>query len=353
MASPSVSQPASDALAEALVPVLGAPIEITELRRLTGGASRETWAFTANGEELILRRDPPGRASAPGAMQREADAMRASRRAGLRAPEVLVDDTGGRFGTAGLVMRRVAGETIPRRILRDSAFVDARRVLVGNIGRFLAGLHAIDAAEVPRLEFRDPLVQAWELYERVDDRSPVFEKVQAWLLANRPARSPEAIVHGDLRLGNVIVDRHGLAAVIDWELVHLGDPLEDLAYVCVKAWRFGGPGEAAGLGSIDELVAAYESAGGRTVDRAALHWWLVQRTLHWGVGCMAQADVHLSGRVRSIELAAVGRRAAEQEWDLLELVAPDAWRAALDALPLVALPDDASPYGRPTARELL
>ena len=74
-----------------------------------------------------------------------------------------------------------------------------------------------------------------------------------------------SVRHGDLRLGNVIVDEHGLAAAIDWELVQLGDPLQDLAYLCLKAWRFGGPGEAAGLGTVDELITAYEATGGRPV----------------------------------------------------------------------------------------
>jgi len=120
MTSPSGSPPASDGLAAALEGVLGAPVEIDGLRRLTGGASRETWAFTANGAELILRRDPPGRAGAPGAMRLEADAMRACRRAGLRAPEVLVDDDGALLGTAGLVMRRVPGETIARRVVSST-----------------------------------------------------------------------------------------------------------------------------------------------------------------------------------------------------------------------------------------
>ena len=151
----------------------------------------------------------------------------------------------------------------------------------------------------------------------------------------------------------MIVGPAGLEAVIDWELVHVGDPLEDLAWLCLKAWRFGEPLEVGGLGTIDELVAAYEAAGGRTVDRHALHWWLVEKTLSWGIGCMLQADFHLSGRVRSVELAAVGRRVAEQEWDLLELLAPDACRAALVAPRPAPLPDDARPYGRPTARELL
>ena len=352
MASPSESAPASEGLATALEPALGAPVEITELSRLTGGASRETWSFTANGEELILRRDPPGRPSPPRAMRREADVMRACARAGLRVPEVIAYDDGDLLGTTGLVMRRVPGETIARRILREEEFAEARRVLVGQLGRFLAGLHAIDPAQLPGAETPDAL-GVWDKYLALDDRSRTFEQAHAWLLAHRPARSSDAVVHGDLRMGNLIVEPTGLAAVIDWEIVHVGDPLEDLAWLCLKAWRFGEPLEVGGLGTIDELVAAYEGAGGQRVDRDALHWWITAKTLTWGIGCMIQADYHLLGRVRSVDLAAVGRRSAEQEWDLIELVAPDAARAALTAPRPEALDDDARPYGRPTARELL
>jgi aminoglycoside phosphotransferase (APT) family kinase protein len=354
MTARSESPPASEGLAAALEPVLGAPVEIAALQRLTGGASRETWSFTANGEDLIVRRDPPGRPGAPGSMRREADAMRASTRAGLRAPEVLIDDDGTHLGTAGLVMRRVPGETIARRILRDDEYAKARRVLVRDLGEFLAGLHAIDPAEVRGAELvDDPLGAVWEKYGRIDDRSATFEKAHAWLVEHRPARSAVTLVHGDLRMGNVIVDSDGLAAAIDWELIHRGDPLEDLAWVSLKAWRFGEPLEVGGVGTIDELLAAYEGGGGRPVDRDALHWWLVAKTLTWGIGCMLQGDIHLSGRVRSVELATVGRRVAEQEWDLVELLAPDAWHAALAAPPAVPVPDDATYYGRPTARELL
>jgi aminoglycoside phosphotransferase (APT) family kinase protein len=342
----------SDALGTLLEPVLG-PVEIEELQRLSGGASRETWAFSANGRPLILRRDPPGRPGLPGAMRLEADAMRACERGGLAVPEVLVDDDGGVLGTAGLVMSRVPGETLARRILRDDQFAKARDVLVGDLGRFLAGLHAIDPAECPGAHDVDALAQYWTSYQSIADTSPTFEKAYEWLIDNRPARSGTTIVHGDLRLGNVMVDEHGLAAVLDWELVHLGDPLEDLGWLCVKAWRFGEPLEVAGLGTIDDLVSAYEQAGGRTVDRDALHWWLVQKTLQWGIGCMGQAAVHLTGLVRSHELAAIGRRTAEQEWDLVELLAPAEWAAAREAPLPNELPDDPGLFGRPTAREIL
>jgi aminoglycoside phosphotransferase (APT) family kinase protein len=338
----------SEALSRALN---GARVD--DLTRLSGGASRETWSFTADGRPLILRRDPPGRPGMPGSMRREADAMRACQRAGLRAPEVIMDDDGTLLGTAGLVMDRVPGETLARRILRDDEYATARQVLVGQLGEFLAGFHEIDAAEVPGAEETDELTRYWTSYEAVPDRSPTFEKAYEWLQANRPERTATTLVHGDLRMGNVIVDGDGLAAVIDWELVHLGDPVEDLAWLCVKAWRFGEPLEVGGVGTVDQLIGAYEAAGGRTVDRDVFQWWLVQKTLQWGIGCMGQAWAHLSGAIRSHEHAAIGRRVAEQEWDLIELLAPDEWAAAR-AEPVPAdLSDDPGMHGRPTARELV
>ena len=349
LSSPEVVQERVELVLE---PILGA-VEVSGLQRLTGGASRETWALRAGDDDLILRRDPPGRPGPPGSMRLEVDVMRACQRAGLRVPQVVADDDGATLGTAGLIMRRVAGETLPRRILRDDTFCAARPVLVAQIGEFLAGLHAIDIGQVAGAAVVDSLALYWDSYQDVEDRSPVFERAYAWLQEARPAPAATVVVHGDLRLGNVIVDEAGLAAVIDWELVHLGDPLEDLAWVCVKAWRFGAPLDVGGLGTIDELVGAYESAGGRTVDRQALHWWLVEKTLQWGIGCMGQAHVHLSGAVRSHELAAIGRRVAEQEWDLIELLAPDEWQTARAEPRPDPLPDEAGPNGRPTARELL
>jgi hypothetical protein len=127
-------------------------------------------------------------------------------------------------------------------------------------------------------------------------------------------------VHGDFRNGNLIVGPDGVRAVLDWELAHLGDPLEDLGWLCVKAWRFGSPLPVGGFGPVEDLVAGYERAGGRRVDLSALRWWEVLGTLRWGVICIVQTVTHLSGAVRSVELAAIGRRVCEVEWDLLELL---------------------------------
>jgi aminoglycoside phosphotransferase (APT) family kinase protein len=330
--------------------VLDAPVE--GLVRLSGGASRETWAFTAGERELILRRDPPGRAADFGSMELEAAAIRAAASAGLAVPEVLVIDDGEQLGSAGMVMTRVEGETVARRILRDDHFAAARNALIGQLADFMAGLHGIGVEKIPGLPEPDAFEYLGEMYGEVEDTSPTFDTAFRWLHRHRPERTGRAVVHGDLRLGNVIVAPDGLRAVIDWELVHVGDPVEDLAWTCVKAWRFGARPEAAGVGTVDELLAAYEAAGGRPVARRTFEWWLVEKTLQWGIMCMKQAAAHLTGLDRSVELAAIGRRVAEVEWDLLELLAPESASAPASTAPAPD-PPGLDLYGRPTAEELL
>jgi aminoglycoside phosphotransferase (APT) family kinase protein len=345
-------------VAAALGPLLGA-VTIEGLARLTGGASRETWAFDAVGAdgtrtELILRRDPPGRPGEPDAMAREAAAISAAAAAGLAVPQVLmVSQDPAVFGTAGLVMRRVAGQTIARRILRDDQFAAARPALTGQLGQFAAGLHALP---VPSgFPAPDALASLREVLADFDEVSPVFKLALAELEQARPAPRGPVLVHGDLRLGNLMVGPDGLAAVLDWELCHAGDPAEDLGWLCVKAWRFGAAAPVAGVGGREELLAAYAAAGGAAISAAELRWWEILGTLRWGVICMTQARAHLSGLYRSVELAAIGRRVAEQEWDLLLLLQPEQAAAAAAGRRQLAgaAISDPAPYGRPTVSELL
>jgi len=347
-----------DDLAAALRGVLG-PVTVEGLTRLSGGASRETWSFDAVGtggsrSELVLRRDPPGRPGEPGAMSREARVIAAARAAGLAVPEVLLSTAEpDLWGTAGLVMRRVAGETIARRILRDAAYRQARKVLVRQVGEFAAGLHALEVAGY--LPAPDPVASLRARLAAFEQASPVFELALRTLEAESPPDREPVIVHGDLRLGNLIVGPDSLLAVIDWELVHAGNPAEDLGWFCVKAWRFGVDAPAAGLGSREELLAAYLAAGGAGITMDELRWWEIFGTLRWGVICLEQGQAHLSGAHRSVELAAVGRRVCEQEWDLLLLLAPEAAAQAAARRPRVtgAAQPAPTPHGRPTAGELL
>jgi len=350
--------PDRNAVAAALVPIVGL-VTIEDLTRMSGGASRETWSFDAVSPDgrrtpLVLRRDPPGRPGEPGAMAREAAAIGAAAAAGLAVPDVLlVTGDAAAFGTAGMVMRRVRGETIARRILREPELEPGRKVLVRQLAGFAAGLHALPApAGFPA---PDPLAVLAEQLRAFGQPSQVFELALAELERGRPQVRRPVLVHGDFRLGNLVAGPDGLRAVLDWELTHAGDPAEDLGWLCVKAWRFGAEAPVAGLGSREELLAAYRSAGGADISPAELRWWEILGTLRWGVMCLGQAQAHLSGAHRSVELAAIGRRVCEQEWDLLMLLDPAAAARAARARPRPSGQPSAAPapYGRPTASELL
>jgi len=294
------------------------------LQRLPGGASRETWVFEAKRPDdvavrLVLRRDPVG-APASG-LRLEAGLIEAARVVGVPVPTLVASgDESSRLGSAFMVVEHVEGETIPRRILRDETLAEVRGSLAEGCGSALAAIHRIPVSSVPDLPGGDPLDQLRALFDRMEQSHPAFELAFRWLATSRPPRSGESVVHGDFRNGNLIIGRDGIRAVLDWELAHLGDPIEDLGWLCVKAWRFGSPLEVGGFGSVEQLTSAYERAGGVRVDRESLRWWEVFGTLRWGVICIVQALTHLSGALRSVELAAIGRRVCEVEWDLLEIL---------------------------------
>ena len=334
----------------ALEQVLGCPVG--ELRRLTGGASRETWSFVADGERLILQRERAGSPRA-GAMPREAALVRAADAAGVPVAEVIAaGGDGDGLGTGYLVSRFVEGETIARRILRDDEYADARERLAEQCGRALAGIHRIPVEAAPGLERSDQVQQFRDVLDGFGDAVPTFELAFRWLEDHRPERTGEAVVHGDFRLGNLMVGPDGLRAVVDWELAHIGDPMEDLGWLCVRAWRFGGPQPVAGVGTYDQLFDAYAEAAGADVDPDVVRWWEVLGTLKWGIMCIMQARAHLDGWSRSVELAAIGRRVCENEHDLLLLLAPEALAAAA-ARPEPEAHTGAGVHGRPTAAELV
>lgn len=314
------------ALAQVLQPSLGV-VGIENLRVLTGGASRATWAFDAvsdaGSRALILRIGPPDEIHA--SMALEAAALTRAAVAGAPVPHVLVaDDSAAALGNPFLVCDFVGGETIVRKILR--ALDDASRAdLVDQCAQALAAIHRADPAGIG-LTAADQLDEWHAQLDDMGDTTATFEWAFRWLTAHRPPPTPNVLVHGDFRMGNLIIDTAAqparLAAVLDWELTHAGEVYEDLAWFCIRAWRFGAPETlgAGGLGGIEDFLRSYEAASGAVLDRTAMHWWLILSTLRWGVICRYQAERHLSGQTRSVELAAIGRRVCETEFDLLTLL---------------------------------
>lgn len=309
----------AEAVADVLAPVLG-DVSIENLRVLTGGASRSTWAFTADDRALILRVGPPEEHNA--SMELEAAALTRACAAGAPVPQVLAASNSTQaLGSPFLVCDYVGGETIVRKIQR-ALDDDGRASLLRQCAQALAAIHRADADGIG-LSDTDPLDEWRRQLDEFGDTTATFEWAFRWLEHNRPSpTSVPVLVHGDFRMGNLIVDGSRLAAVLDWELTHAGSGIEDLAWFCIRAWRFGAPRSlgAGGLGGIEEFLTAYETAASTTLDRNDFHWWLVSATLRWGIICRYQAQRHLSGQQRSVELAAIGRRVCETEWDLLNLL---------------------------------
>lgn len=306
---------------------------VAALRRLSGGASQETWSFdalTADGElPLILRRRPKSLAAGPATLaltlETEAILIGLAARAGVPVPEVryVLEPEDGL--DSGYLMTRLEGETLPRRILRDGAFDAVRPLLARQCGSILAGIHAIERQRLPDLPVSpgaDQVERFRGLYDAYDHPHPVFELALRWLSERASAPERIALVHGDFRNGNLMIGPEGVCGVLDWELAHQGDPMEDLGWICVNSWRFGEIDQpVGGFGQRAELFEGYEQAGGGPVDPERVRFFEVLGTLKWGIMCMTMYSIFAAGADRSVERAAIGRRASETEIDLLELIA--------------------------------
>jgi len=307
--------------------------QVTGLRRLSGGASQEMWSFDVHADgdvaPMIMRRAPGGNAHASSSHAGYAAEARLNilaAQAGVPVPRVhlLLEPQHG-LGS-GFIMQRLEGEALGRKIVADPRFARARQQLAWQCGAALAAIHRIDASAVTGLRHAnagDELALYIDRHRRHGHRRPVFELAMRWLADNLPETPVETtLVHGDFRNGNLLVNEAGLCAVLDWELAHTGDPMEDLGWICVNSWRFGSIDRpVGGFGEREELFAGYESAGG-TVHPDRVRFWETLGSLKWGIMCEGMAHTYLSGAERNVEKLAIGRRASETEIDLLRLLAP-------------------------------
>ena len=320
--------PSPVALAAAVRSFTDTQVEISNLQRVSGGASRETWLFDAAYDSrvwrLVMRRDPAVNNSTTD-RSTEYHLLAAVAAHGVAVPQVRVllqpeDELGD-----GFIMDRIDGETIPRKILRDDAFANARAALTTQCATTLANLHAVPTASLPKLSTqgaRTQLAQWRSFLDGMKEPHPALELALRWMAERVPDEvSDPCLVHGDYRNGNFIVGPQGLRSVLDWELAHLGNPIEDLGWLCVRAWRFGNTSlPVGGFGTIPEMLDSYEAAGGRRPSDDELRFWIALGTMKWAGICILQTFTHLDGVVRSVELAAIGRRVAENEWDLMKLM---------------------------------
>lgn len=316
----------------------GAGHRVTDLVRLSAGASREAWSFRlqkpdGGSEPLILKRDPIDAEPIPeedadnrfGADRAtEAAIVDAAWRAGVPAPRLtFLAEPADNLGT-GFVMQALEGETLPQKILRDPGLAAARAALPEQLGAALAKLHLLPTDSAPKVRtftLDDHLTAFRKVLDDYGQPQPGFEFGLRWLHRRRPPEEPLVFAHGDYRMGNIMVDAKGLAGVLDWEVGHFGDRYIDLSWPSVRAWRFGRDDTPmAGVGQRADFFAAYEAAGGKAVDPEIAHYWEVLGTLRWGVMCMIIGQQFTSGRERSVEKAVIGRRVAETELDFLMMI---------------------------------
>ncbi len=328
---PQAQQAALQAGLQTLLPrLLPRAQRIVGLQRLSAGATLQTWSFDAEGDgfshPLILRRSPGGlRGNESLSLPLEAALVKALAGSGVPVAEVLHTLQSADGLGDGFIMTRIAGETIARKIQRDEAFTSARALLVRQLGMAAGALHRVRLAGLPDLPVRSTAATLVALQRRcasLPQPDAVFEFALRWLQRHLPGE-PAALrlVHGDYRLGNVIVGTEGLRAVLDWEIAHLGDPAEDLAWVCLPPWRFGQIEQpVAGLGQRSELFAAWQASTGEPVDAHRVRWWQAAGSLRWGLGCAGMRDWFESGRDATVERAMIARRVSENQIDLLRLL---------------------------------
>jgi aminoglycoside phosphotransferase (APT) family kinase protein len=299
---------------EALEAVLG---PVSEPVLLAGGASKEAWAVDVDGEPLLVRRAAVGVIHRHTlSLEQEFAVIEAAYEAGVKVPRPIryIPDLAGR---EAFVMERIPGETIGRRIVRMEPVPPG---LALELADELAKIHAIPPERLPFLG-EASLERMVDELDEFGEPHPAIELGLWWLRENRPEPREPVVVHGDYRIGNIAVDEHGLVGILDWEFAHLDDPARDLSFGLVRAWRFGVDDlRLGGIGDVEPYLERYNELTGREIRPEELDYWELAGNVGWAIGCLTQAQRHLSGQDRSVELAILGRLGAEVEYEICHLL---------------------------------
>jgi len=318
---------APDNLAAALRRRYGAGARVENVAIPTLGGSNRTIVFDlvegASRRRLVSREETYRAANSP--FLSPPDQFRLMRfvfAQGFPVPEPVFEYDAGDATAPGYVCAYVEGETMPKAILHAPALAQVRPTLAARCGELLAMLHGMPRAEAAFLDGRPDSVDAVaaqrERYDSYGGGRPAIELGLRWLARNKPQAAPPVLVHGDFRVGNIMVAPQGVTAVLDWECAHIGSAWEDLGWLCTRAWRFDRPDlTAGGLDTAAPLFAAYERVSGTRVDEEAVRYWTVFGLVRWAILNLMQVSGHLSGERRGLVFAACGRNVSLIEYDLL------------------------------------
>lgn len=314
---------------------LGGHGPLADLERLSGGASMQSWRFAWGGAPLVLRRMPEGLRGDDAAIDSgaltldgQADVIACAAEHGVIVPAVRARLTPQDGLGEGFVMACAPGEALPQVLLRDPAYTQALERLPKQWAQQLAAIHAIPSSCLPAsLHHRAPAEMLADLEARWRDLggvSPIYALAFGWLQRALPDPVEPRLCHGDFRMGNLLITPDGLSAVLDWELAHLGDPVQDLAFGCIPSWRFGRYDKPlGGFAQPDAMLTHYAAIAGTPVDPARFRFWLVYSCLWWGVCCLVMADIWRRGDRSGPERLVIGRRVSEVEVDLMLMLAGD------------------------------
>ena len=317
----------ASALSKKLLEV-GIEGKVSNLEPLTGGASKEIWKFEVSNAKkstkMILRRGSGIEGPLAIKTADEARIQKEVIKVGAPVPKILAVSKNEEELGDSYIMHFVEGESIARKILRDKEYKKALPILAYQCGEAIAKIHNVDINNfsfLPKKPAEDQLEDLYSTYQSFEQPSPVFEYAYLWLKEQDFGNFQESLVHGDFRLGNIIVNADGLQSIIDWELAHIGNPLQDLGWVCGNSWRFGKNDKVVGgFGELEDLLEGYNSISKLKVNKEMVKCWQVFGTFRWGVICLIQAYAHLNGTINSIEKAAIGRRVSETEIDIVDLL---------------------------------
>lgn len=314
-------------------------LAVSNIARIAGGASRETWSFDARWQqdgdtverEFILRRDPPA-SLLDGNNDLEFELYSAMANSGIPVPPVYwIERDGAALERPFFVMGRVPGATDARTLVTSPQYADARPTITRQKAEILANIHSVDIGGLRALdrpasaaESASHEIARWEATMRADtlEPQPVLEMAFSWLKRHTPP-PPErlALVHGDYRTGNFLYDDTGITAILDWEMAHAGDPIEDLGWLMIKSWRWAGDDRVGGLCSRDEFIALYEQAGGVKVDRDALKFWEIFGNVKFATIFLTGTKSIIQGKTPDLLLAVTSFIQPGLEVEMLELIA--------------------------------
>ncbi|MDZ4277533.1 MAG: phosphotransferase family protein [Dehalococcoidia bacterium] len=314
-------------------------IEVAQLWRIPGGASRETWSCDATwrdgkahqGRGLIIRRDPEA-SLLETERHVEFRVYQALQNTGVPVPEVFWLETDPQWlERPFFVMGRLPGEASAQAIV--GAPPEQREAVARQKVEILARIHNLDwSSGGLGLDFlgapdgaqccAEREIEHWEriMREQALESQPALELALAWLRAHRPVAQRITLVHADYRTGNFLVHGDRITGVLDWEMVHLGDPLEDVAWVCLRSWRWAGDARVGGLLPRDEFYRRYEKASGLKVDEDAVRFWEVLGNLKLAVIFLTGARSFSEGRSKDAVHAFTAHLNAEIEAEILSLI---------------------------------